>query len=156
MSLTAAAIKAIQDAMESHQKTLGVFEQVNMHEPKAAPQLRGASCSTWIQALGPARGGSGLVGTSVRMAYRARVYHTAMQANQDLIDPAVTFAASKLIEVYTAHFTLGGLVREVDLLGQFGDPLGWQAGYLNIEGKFYRVIDINVPLILNDVWEQSP
>jgi hypothetical protein len=155
VSLSAAQIRTLQDAMESDQRSLGVFEAVNMHEPKSAPQLKGVSASTWIQSLGPARGGSGLSSTTLRMAYRTRVYVTALGEQQDMIDPRVVFAAGRLMEAYSADYDLGGRVRCVDLLGTYGEPLAWQAGYLNLEGKFYRVVDVNVPLILNDVWDQS-
>jgi regulator of RNase E activity RraA len=61
-----------------------------------------------------------------------------------------------LMEAYTGDFTLDGLVREVDLLGQHGVPLSCLAGYLTIDKKMMRVVDINVPLIVSDAWSQIP
>lgn len=155
MSLTRAQVLDFHAAMESHQRSLGVFEAVNMHEPKSAPQLRGVTASTWIQTLGPARGASGLAATTIRLEYRTRIYSSAMRENADMIEPEVIEAAAALMEAYSGDFELGGRVREVDLLGHFGPGLGWQAGYLNLEGKFYRVLDLTVPLIVNDVWPQD-
>jgi hypothetical protein len=55
---------------------------------------------------------------------------------------------------YSGDFELGGNVRNVDLLGQASEGLTAQAGYLEQDGKLYRVMTINLPLIVNDVWNQ--
>jgi hypothetical protein len=44
----------------------------------------------------------------------------------------------------------------VDLLGQFGTPLSAQAGYVNQDGRLFRIMTITLPLVVNDVWGQAP
>jgi hypothetical protein len=45
-------------------------------------------------------------------------------------------------------------VRNVDLLGAYGAGLSALAGYLNVDNKMFRVVDLTLPLIVNNVWEQ--
>ena len=50
---------------------------------------------------------------------------------------------------------LGEEVRCVDLLGQTGRALSAQAGYLEQDSKLFRVVVITLPLIVNDLWDQT-
>jgi hypothetical protein len=43
----------------------------------------------------------------------------------------------------------------VDLLGSAGAPLSAQAGYLNQDGRLFRVMTLTLPIIVNDVWDQA-
>jgi hypothetical protein len=145
----------LTNALVSHAATLGVFERVNAHEPKNAPGA-GISCAIWAQEIGPVPAGSGLASTTGRVGFNVRIYTSMVSEPQDAIDPDVLTAVDKLMTDYSASFTLGGLVRLVDLLGQAGQPLSAQAGYLTIGDKMYRVMTILLPLIINDMWTQSP
>lgn len=145
----------VLDALVSHALASGYFERVNSHEPKNAPG-NGLSVAVWADWIGPATAASGLATTSVLMRFNVRVFSNMIQEPQDAIDPTLLTAVGALMEAYTGDFTLGGLVREVDLLGQYGPGLSGQAGYLNQDGKLYRVMTITVPLVLDDVWSQQP
>lgn len=141
------------DALVSHAETIGHLEQVGQHEPKSAPQglLTGA---VWSQDGRPARGASGLNVTSMLVTFNVRIYKNMTSLPQDAIDPEVMRAAWALMGAYTGDFTLGGLVRDVDVLGEFGEGLFFRAGYVPQDGRLYRVLDINTPLVVNDLWEQ--
>jgi len=144
---------AILDAVTSHAETLGQFERVNGHEPKNAPG-NGLSCAVWVASISPARGQHGLAQTSARVVLNVRVFSPMLQEPQDGIDPAVMEAVDALMNAYSGDFTLGGNVRNVDLLGMAGVPMEAQAGYLNQDNRLYRVMTITLPLIVSDVWEQ--
>lgn len=148
--------RALVDAMTSHAASLGLFDKVNSHEPKSGPG-RGMTCSVWIDRMGPAIGsGSGLNSTSAKVLFNVRIYQSMLREPQDTIDPEILDACDQLFEAYTGDFTLGGLVRMVDVLGNSaGHPLEMQSGYINIDNRVYRVLTISVPLIVNDAWEQS-
>lgn len=146
-------IRTILAAVESHALASGYFDAVNGHEPKSAPQ-NGLTAAVWVEQIGPARGGSGLDSTSARLALNVRLYTPMMQEPEDAIDPALMDALDALMAAYSGDFELGGLVRSVDLLGTYGDPLGARAGYLTTTGAEYRVMTITLPLIVNDLWEQ--
>lgn len=155
MALTEQQVKEIIEAVESHAAASGWFERVNGHEPKNAPGS-GVTAAVWMQRLAPAALASGLAATSALLTVSVRLYTPLMQEPQDAIDPNMTAAAAALMGAYTGDFTLGGLIRNVDLLGQFGEGLSAQAGYLEQDKRMFRVMTITVPLVLNDVWEQAP
>ena len=149
-------ILAILAALESHAAASGHLERVNLHEPINQPGS-GITAAIWPQRLAPAIGISGLASTSIRVEFMVRLMSSALQQPQDGIDPAMIDAAAALITAYSGDFTLGGLVRDVDLLGHSGTPLSWNAGYLRLtDGGTSRVIDLTVPLILNDQFDQAP
>lgn len=152
---TALDIRGILDAIQSHALASGYFDTVNGAEPKSPPPASGVTAAVWVQQIGPAAGGSGLISTSVRLAFTVRLYTGMLNDPADAIDPALMDALDALMAAYSGDFDLGGLVREVDLLGQFGDPLGAQAGYINEQGNEYRVMDIRLPVIVNDLWLQE-
>jgi hypothetical protein len=143
----------VTDAMVSHALATGHFESMNQHEPKNAPG-HGVRGALWAQSMRPARR-SGLRATSIRLEYTVRIYQNMLMQPQDAIDPLVLTVADSLFAAYSGDFTLGGLVRQIDLLGSDGNPLSARAGYLAIDQKMHRVMDLTVPLILNDVYDQE-
>jgi hypothetical protein len=149
-------IEDVLDAVVSHAMSLGVFERVNTHEPKNAPGY-GLTCAIWAQDLIPIRA-SGLNSTSVRIAFTLRLYQNMLSEPQDAIDPNLIAAADLLCAEYTNDFQLGGdiSIRMVDLLGAHGIPgPSWRAGFDEQDSKMFRVMDINLPLVINDVWQQT-
>jgi hypothetical protein len=146
-------INAIIDGVVSHALTLGLFERVNGHEP-ANPPGNGLTAAVWVDYIGPHPGASGLAATSARLVLMVRIYSSAQSEPLDAIDPAVTYATGVLMGEYSGDFDLSGAVREVDLLGQAGAPMSAQAGYLNLDGRLYRVVTLTVPVIVSDVWTQ--
>lgn len=144
----------ILEALVSHAMTLGVFDRVNKHEPKNAPG-RGFTCAFWLGNIDPLPGASGLVATTVRVMWQARVYTNMLAEPQDGIDPDMLNAVDALMNAYSGDFTLGGLIRNVDLLGEFGEALRAMPGYLDQDNRKFRVATIMIPLIINDAWGQS-
>jgi hypothetical protein len=86
---------------------------------------------------------------------QVRLYTSMLAEPQDYIDPNLVKALDALMNAYSGDFTLDGLIRNVDLLGQTGTPLQAEAGYINIDGKMMRVVTITLPMIINDAWEQT-
>ncbi|MFF4600157.1 hypothetical protein [Amycolatopsis sp. NPDC001319] len=147
-------IADVFDSLISHAKQLGIFDRVNQHEPTNAPG-NGLTAAIWFQTINPAAGASGLAATSVRLEFWVRVYLPALQQPQDGIDIAIVEAVDELMAAYSGDFDLGESVRNIDLLGQFGAPLSAKAGYLNQDGRQFRTVDIVLPVIINDAWEQT-
>ena len=144
--------KAILAAVQSHASRTGLVERVLGHEPKSAPG-NGISVAVWVQNLRPAT--SGLTSTSVRLELSVRVYTNMLAKPEDAIDANLLEVVDALMGAYSGDFTLGGLVKNVDLLGAEGEPLSADAGYLEQDSKLYRVMVISLPLIVNDLWSQS-
>lgn len=147
---------AILDSAVSHAQASGLFESVNGHEPKMAPATPGLTCAVWADQIRPVPRASGLRATSGLLVLNVRIYQNMISEPQDAIDPAVVGAVDTLMGAYSGDFELGGNVRNVDLLGATQFSLSAQAGYINQDGRLYRVVTITLPVIVNDAWSQSP
>lgn len=145
-------LTGLLDEMQSHAAASGHFERINRHEPKNAPDGN-LTAAIWVQSVTPTR--SGLASTTVVVTFTIRLYQGMLMEPQDMIDPNLIAAADDLMAAFSGDFELGGTVRNVDLLGESGAALSFAAGYLNASGTLYRVLDVIVPVIINDVWSQS-
>lgn len=143
---------SLMNSIVDHCLTLGVFEAVNMHEPEG--NAGNYMAALWVQSVDPVQS-SGLDVTSVRVAFTLRIYSNLVAKPLDEIDPNLASAVSLVMEGLSADFTLAEQVREIDLLGQYGLGLSAKAGYLNLSGALYRVMDITVPVIVDDVFDQE-
>ena len=147
--------KATIDALQSHLLATGIFRRVNTHEPKNAPDT-GLTAAMWVQSVRPSPNDSGLQKTTAGATYMVRIYNGMVNEPQDMIDPTITAAVDTVMTALSADFELGGNARNIDLLGQTGTPLEATAGYVTIGSTMYRIMDIQIPVIHNDVWDQSP
>lgn len=148
-------VPALRAALVSHALTLGVFDRAEGHEPKSAPGA-GVSYAVWLDAIDPLPAASGLAAVSGRIGFRGRVYLSDNLKSEDLIDPRIGTATGVLFAAYSAAFTLGGAIRNIDLLGEHGPPLAAQAAWMEQDTKVYRVMEITIPLIVNDLWDEVP
>lgn len=146
--------RALLNDVVDYTAQLGVFESVNMHEPIS--EVGTYTASVVVQDIVPARGASGLNATSVRVEFLLRIYVTTMQAPLDEVDPDIADATSQVLNAFSGGFSFGDTVRQVDLLGEFGTPLSAKAAYVNLSAVLYRVMDIVIPVIVDDVWDQAP
>jgi len=153
MAFDTAAVNALISAVEAIAMQTGEYRRVNTHEPKSAPG-NGLTLAIWVQSVEPIAAASGLASTSGYLVLFARSYGNMLARPEDEIDPRMTSAVTGLIGALSADFTLGGLVRNIDLLGEYGQRLAGQAGYVTIAGSMYRQFTITVPCIVNDMWEQ--
>ncbi len=146
-------VNGITDALVSHAATLGLFQRVNTFEPTAGPG-NGMTCAIWVDSIGPVADVSGLDATSAKLVFMVRFFKAMLTQPLDMLDPELVSATDLLLGAYSGDFDLGSTVKQVDLLGQHGTPLSGQAGYLNMDGKMYRVMTITLPLVINDAWVQ--
>lgn len=150
------AINDVISRIESLALTSGFFDQVNGHEPKSAPRTD-TTFAVWVQSVIPIES-SGLAITSCQFILNGRIYHQMLSKPYDRIDPRVTAATSFLIASLNGSFQLGGAdgVRAIDILGMEGVKLSAAAGYVEIDRQMLRVMTITIPILINDVWTQSP
>ncbi len=148
-------IDPIFDAVVSDIQMTGYFEKVNQHEPKRRPTYIGLTAAVWVTDIDPIHL-SGLAATSARVAFMVRLYSNMLKEPQDMIDPQLVRAASSIMRRYHDDFDFGlvDIVRNVDLLGAFGIALSMKTAYLEQDGTMFRIADIVVPVICNDVWPQ--
>lgn len=145
----------IIDSVASYVASLGWYDRVNQHEPKSKnPAMDGITAAIWVQDLEPLPDGSGLSASSARLELQVRTYTNMLAEPQDAIDPRVLDAVNALMAAFHGGFTLGGEVWFVDLLGAYGQKMRAKAGYLNLGGALYRVMDLWVPIIIDGCWAQ--
>ena len=144
------------DAVASHAGTTGEFERVATHEPKSRPG-NGLTCSVWADEISPIADASGLASTTGLVTMAMRPQMPFLQQPADGIDPLIMRAVSSLIGAFSANFQLSLTgVRNIDLLGAHSQGLRARAGYVNQDGTVYRVMDVIVPIVVNDLWNQAP
>jgi hypothetical protein len=142
-------------AIQSVVAATGFFTEVNLHEPKNAP-ASGPAAAIWVDRTLPSPTDSGLQKTTAVVVYACRLYQNMLYEPQDLIDPTLQAAADQIMTDLSGDFELGGNARNVDLLGQTGIQLSAQAGYVTVDTTLFRIIDIEVPVIINDAFDQAP
>jgi hypothetical protein len=149
-----AAINEVIDKIISYALASGRFDSVNGHEPKSAPG-NNVTFALWVQSINPARL-SGQAATSIVVLFQGRVYIPFTQMPYDMIDPQVLAAVTDLMGTFSGDFDFGGVadVREVDLLGANGTKLSANAGYVEIDRRMYRIMTINIPIVINDAFVQ--
>lgn len=157
MSLDTAGILA---ALRSEAKRLGKFDKVRGHEAKNPPGIK-LSLDTWVRRCRPAPAASGLAATSAVLTVDLRVYDSMMAKPEDELDPEICTAADLIVAGLTGNFTLGGLIRNVDIYNAHGGGyLGWEMGYLRMgpagNQREYRTAAVTVPMIVSDAWPQAP
>jgi hypothetical protein len=146
---------ALFNALVSHAKASGLFEQVLDFEPKTGPP-RALSAAFWAGPLQPIPIASGLNSVTVRFLIHGRLYLMLGAQPEGQIETDMFDALDALMALYCAHFTLGGLVKQIDLLGQHGIPLKAEPGYLRFDKTWYRSATLSIPLIVNNLWTEAP
>lgn len=158
MALDADAVTALYDALVSHALSLGVFDSVDDHEP-ANPPGSGVTAAVLLGPISPARAGSGLTSTSARLEFSIRIYLPRQATPRSNNDRTLLAATAAVIAGLSEDFELTNvpddLVRQTDLLGAYGDPCAAEPGWITEGGSPYRIQEITVPLILNDVFPQG-
>jgi hypothetical protein len=155
MAFNQAAVVSLVSRLESIAMATAVFRTVNTHEPKSAPGA-GLRLAIWVQSIEPIALASGLASTSGYVVCSARIYGNMLAKPEDEIDPRIMTAMTTLMGAYTADFTLGGTIKNLDLLGMYGQKLGAQAGYVAIDQHLYRQMTLTVPCVISDLWSQTP
>lgn len=147
-------IQGILDVIVSHALSTGYFEAVNSHETKQSPG-NGITASVWIERVTPVKTSS-LISTSVRLELTVRLYSSTYSDPYDDTDTNLMLALDSLMAAYCGDFEIGGNARHVDIFGAYGSPLESRSGWINQDGKEFRVFSIRLPLIVDDLWSQSP
>jgi hypothetical protein len=148
--------KLYMDALISHALSSGHFVSVNAVDVGSNPTNEGLTAVLYPRRIIPAPGRSGLASTSAVMTFVMRLFHSSASDPLGEIDPRIIDATDALLNAYSGDFTLGGLVAEVDLLGQYGESLRSDSGWLPMgDAGEFRIVDITIPLVINDVWTQE-
>jgi hypothetical protein len=146
-------VASILNVVVSHAMESGYFDAVNTHEPKSAPGNGITAAVTW-ESTTPYVQTSGLAITSAKVIFAVRIYSSMVAEPQDDIDPELCRATDVLFTAYIGNFDLGGTASNIDINGSGGPGLSAVSGFVSIDNKLYRIADITLPVIVNDVWVQ--
>jgi hypothetical protein len=144
-----AQANALFTAIQSMAQELAIFNGVDLHEPWNAPGSR-LFCTITLGTVRPVLS-SGLSSVSGQVTLVIRVWSSALQKPFDGIDPEVLAAACSLMGALAGGFTLGGTVRDVELMAMSAQP-----AYVDFEGKPFRIIEISCPIVINDMFAEAP
>lgn len=150
--------QAIMAALETLFSKIGIFTQaVHKHEPRRAPG-NGLSMSLAAGPIHAEPQASGMASVAVLWTVHGRLWLPALKEPLWVIEMELIKAAWAVMGALCRSFTLGGLVRNVDLLGMYGQggPIGGQPGYLDIDSKQFRVMDIMIPMLIGDLTSEVP
>jgi hypothetical protein len=148
MTFTKAQAEALYKAVQSAAAGLGLFQKVDTHEPENAPGTR-LYCSITQGPFGAEPAASGLAAVSGKVTLIIRVWSHAMQRPLNDIDPEVLAAVAALMNALAGGFSLGGTVRDVDLLALTATP-----AWADFQGAQFRVMELPVPIIINDLFTE--
>lgn len=139
----------------SHAKVIGSIEAARLGEFKSAPPS-GVCFAVWVENLGTAPGGHGLATTTGMLSFTARLYkRLKMDKGDDDAELKLTRAADLYLDRLNGDLTLGAIARNVDMLGEMGEPMQWDFGYLQIDSDIHRTADLPGRVIVNDAWTQA-
>lgn len=146
--------RALQMALVTHAKKLGPFQDVKAHPPKSAPTT-GVTLYLWFGSMRALAFASGLSAGSGLVIFHGRILTNAKQQPFEASDEKVANAVDKYFTELVGNFTLGGLIRNVDVFGESGEALTAQGWWGPIDSAEYRGADLIIPMIINDMWTES-
>jgi len=145
-------LRSIQSALLDHALSSGLFAAVGTENPDSIVG-NGLTATLYLASIGPLPVISGLSTTSTRVEFRLMIT-SPLNGDEDM-DLKLLEAVDQMIESYSGEFTLGGLIRNIDVLGANGSPLSGEGAYIRVNQVNTRVFEIVVPCIVNDVWSQN-
>lgn len=146
-------INGILDAVVTHALTTGHFLNVNEYESKQS-STNGITGEVWVERITPIRS-SGLANTSVRVELQVRAYANTMAEPYEDIDTNLAAAVDAYFTNLIGDYDLFGEARHIDIFGAHGRGLEVETGYMNKDGREFRVFQIRLPIVVDDIWPQS-
>jgi hypothetical protein len=137
-------------AMETYVQKLGLFQTVQIGEPKQSLS-QGLHAAIYMQSVGinlVYAGGD----TRENHVVTLRVYQDMLAERSDPqlnLESDMASVLSKVMEGMLGDTDLESTVMSIDAAGIDGASMSANFGYTDVGGSMYRVIDVTVPLIVN-------
>lgn len=147
--MVAFGVKATLQAMQSHLKASGYFQDVLIGEPKGPPGGNKPTAALFMNSASVVQ--IMLDGGTVEShIVTLRVYRNMLQESTEKAETDLAEAVSKTSEDILGEFDLGGNIRNVDAAGMHGSGVRFDWGYIQIDQTMFRICDITVPLIVDN------
>ena len=150
-------IKSTLDAIASHVARTGYAAQVQVGEPTSPPEavdklfvaIYMNSASVVELTLGNT---TELHPATVRL-YRRAAFGQGDDAGA--VEAEMALAVSQVSSNLIGEFDLGETVRAIDVGGTYGTPVTATWGYVSINNTMFRIVDLVIPLIVDDSATQA-
>ena len=136
---------ATLNVARSHLLERGAITRAVIGEPKQPP----------LDELTAAVFMSGIRTVDMALDRPVRVYDVVVRLYRNFMDDGqeteseLGRVVGAVMEAFEGDFTLGGNVRNVDIGGEYGDPMSAEWVHLDFSGTIYRAADVSVPLIVD-------
>ena len=137
-------------AMKTYVQNLGLFQTIQIGEPKQSPG-QGLHACIFMNAVSISMiyaGGD----TRESHVVTLRVYKDMLSEQTDSLnnlESEVASSVSQLMENMLGDTDLESTVMSIDAAGMDGTSMSTSFGYVDVSGVMYRVADITVPVIVN-------
>ena len=137
-------------AVESYVQNLGLFQTVQIGEPKQ-PLGQGIHAAIFMQSVSIS---TVYVGGDTRENHivQVRIYKDMLAeytAPQNNLETELASAVSKLMSNLLGDTDLESSIMSIDAAGMDGASMTATYGYISLGGVMYRVVDVGIPLIVN-------
>lgn len=88
-------------------------------------------------------------GTQEIHSVQVRLYRNMLADNEDT-EYILAKAVSEITSALLGDFDLGSNIRNVDAAGEHGQGMTATWGYIDVGGTMYRVVDLVLPLVVDD------
>src|SRR3990167_935968 len=139
-------IKSTLKRLQSLSAALGGIKNVLIGEPKQPPP--DLSTAIWMnnsRIVAIMAGGDTGEGHMVT----GRFYKDMLGEPTEGIELGLADAAARLAEDWLGDYDLGGTIRCIDAGGIYGQGVTTTWGYVDVSGKMHRVVDIDIPMIVD-------
>lgn len=141
----------ITDVLQKLRSTMarsGIFVAVAGAEPTNTPGA-GLTAAVFFTSHHPAE--LVLDAISTLYVYTMRIYTDQLASPAEDIEDRVVTATDQVFDLLAGDPDIGGMVREIDFMGQFGVPVSAVSGYIEIDkNPNSRIVDVIIPLVVND------
>lgn len=141
------AVQTTLQNIESYLAASGYFQSTQVGEPKKPPEAE-FSASVFMSRVSVVE--LTLNSTIEVHVPTVRIYRQMFAEPEENIEFDLGRIISQVSSDLLGEYDLGATIRNVDAGGQHGTPLSAQWGYLDVGGTMFRIVDMTVPLIVDD------
>ena len=147
-------VTATLQAILSYAQASGYFDSASIGEPVAPPDSLGLHAAVIMRDVGV----TGVYlngGTRERHNVTLRIYRNMMDDKQ-ATELELAQVVQKVVSDLLGDYDLGATIREVDAGGMNGPPLSSTWGYVELSHVMFRIVDVQLPLNVDDSATAAP
>ena len=136
-------------AVETYLRKDGACGAVTIGEPKSPPGGGKYQAAVYMRSTA-VYGVTANGGTLEVHVVNVRLYKDMLAEPRENIETDLATALARIASDLIGEYDLGATVRNIDVAGAQGTPMSSEWGYTSISEKMFRVIDLRVPLLVDD------